>query len=135
MTTILADFTYDSAPDFAQFAHLCTGKERDAESGWDYFGARYYGSSMGRMMSPKRSLCVREARQSADPRSLLVQDDVTTLLVTVGRSRGRPSFDTCALAPVQLRSLDLHLSGNNVCAVGVYTGKDVDRFSSEVGHV
>jgi RHS repeat-associated protein len=29
-----------------------TGKERDTESGLDYFGARYYGSSMGRMMSP-----------------------------------------------------------------------------------
>ena len=29
-----------------------TGKERDAESGLDYFGARYYGSSMGRWMSP-----------------------------------------------------------------------------------
>lgn len=32
--------------------HHFTGKERDAESGLDYFGARYYGSSMGRMMSP-----------------------------------------------------------------------------------
>jgi RHS repeat-associated protein len=29
-----------------------TGKERDSESGNDYFGARYYGSSMGRFMSP-----------------------------------------------------------------------------------
>jgi RHS repeat-associated protein len=29
-----------------------TGKERDAESGLDNFGARYYGSSMGRFMSP-----------------------------------------------------------------------------------
>ena len=29
-----------------------TGKERDSESGLDYFGARYYGSSMGRWMSP-----------------------------------------------------------------------------------
>jgi RHS repeat-associated protein len=29
-----------------------TGKERDAESGNDYFGARYYASSMGRYMSP-----------------------------------------------------------------------------------
>jgi len=28
-----------------------TGKERDAESGLDYFGARYYGSNMGRFMS------------------------------------------------------------------------------------
>jgi RHS repeat-associated protein len=29
-----------------------TGKERDAESGLDYFGARYYGSNMSRFMSP-----------------------------------------------------------------------------------
>jgi len=29
-----------------------TGKGRDAESGLDYFGARYYGSTMGRFMSP-----------------------------------------------------------------------------------
>jgi len=32
--------------------HHFTGKERDAESGNDYFGARYYSSSMGRFMSP-----------------------------------------------------------------------------------
>ncbi|MBS1813671.1 MAG: RHS repeat-associated core domain-containing protein [Acidobacteria bacterium] len=29
-----------------------TGKERDAESGLDYFGARYYSSTVGRWMSP-----------------------------------------------------------------------------------
>lgn len=29
-----------------------TGKERDSESGLDYFGARYYGSSLGRFTSP-----------------------------------------------------------------------------------
>lgn len=32
--------------------HHFTGKERDTESGLDYFGARYMGSSMGRFMSP-----------------------------------------------------------------------------------
>jgi RHS repeat-associated protein len=32
--------------------HHFTGKERDAESGLDYFGARYYGSSMGRFITP-----------------------------------------------------------------------------------
>ena len=32
--------------------HHFTGKERDSESGLDYFGARYYASSMGRWMSP-----------------------------------------------------------------------------------
>jgi RHS repeat-associated protein len=29
-----------------------TGKERDTESGNDYFEARYYSSTMGRFMSP-----------------------------------------------------------------------------------
>lgn len=29
-----------------------TGKERDPESGLDYLGARYYGSNMGRFLSP-----------------------------------------------------------------------------------
>ena len=32
--------------------HLFTGKERDAESGNDYFGARYYSSTMGHFLSP-----------------------------------------------------------------------------------
>lgn len=32
--------------------HLFTGKERDAESGNDYFEARYYSSTAGRFMSP-----------------------------------------------------------------------------------
>ena len=43
--------------DWRRFAVLfvsrrSTGKERDAESGNDYFGARYYASSMGRFLSP-----------------------------------------------------------------------------------
>ena len=49
------DFIYDST---LRFLHVCafegsryTGKERDAESGLDYFGARYMSSSMGRFMS------------------------------------------------------------------------------------
>jgi len=29
-----------------------TGKERDTESGNDYFEARYYSSAMGRFLSP-----------------------------------------------------------------------------------
>jgi len=40
-----ADLNPTSKPRF-------TGKERDAESGNDYFGARYYASSMGSFMSP-----------------------------------------------------------------------------------
>ncbi|MGO9270722.1 MAG: RHS repeat-associated core domain-containing protein [Terriglobia bacterium] len=33
-------------------AYKFTGKERDAESGLDYFGARYDSSSVGRFMTP-----------------------------------------------------------------------------------
>ena len=40
---------YDDVPRCAP--HI-TGKERDAESGLDEFGARYYGSSLGRFMTP-----------------------------------------------------------------------------------
>jgi RHS repeat-associated protein len=43
---------YAMCPDATE--HHFTGKERDAESGNDYFGARYYASSMGRWLSPDR---------------------------------------------------------------------------------
>jgi RHS repeat-associated protein len=45
---IEATYTYDALPCVSQF----TGKERDSETGLDYFGARYYASNMGRWMSP-----------------------------------------------------------------------------------
>jgi len=41
----------DHCPTVAQH-YKFTGKERDAESGLDMFGARYYASSMGRFMTP-----------------------------------------------------------------------------------
>jgi len=42
--------TIGSAPDATEL-HF-TGKERDTESGNDYFDARYYSSNLGRFMSP-----------------------------------------------------------------------------------
>ena len=42
---------YMASGDDATPLHF-TGKERDTESGLDYFGARYFSSNMGRMMSP-----------------------------------------------------------------------------------
>jgi RHS repeat-associated protein len=49
-----------------------TGKERDAESGNDYFGARYYASSMGRFLSPDWSAKVEPVPYAklGDPQSL-----------------------------------------------------------------
>jgi RHS repeat-associated protein len=49
-----------------------TGKERDAESGNNYFGARYYASSMGRFLSPDWSAKVEPVPYAKldDPQSL-----------------------------------------------------------------
>jgi RHS repeat-associated protein len=41
--------------DLFQYRPHFTGKERDTESGNDYFGARYYASTMGRFLSPDPS--------------------------------------------------------------------------------
>ncbi|HET6844915.1 MAG TPA: RHS repeat-associated core domain-containing protein [Candidatus Angelobacter sp.] len=49
-----------------------TGKERDSETGLDYFGARYYGNSLGRFITPDwaaKATAVPYA-DFADPQSL-----------------------------------------------------------------
>jgi len=46
-------FSYEvSRYSYDAISHKFTGKERDIESGLDYFGARYNASTMGRFMSP-----------------------------------------------------------------------------------
>jgi RHS repeat-associated protein len=52
LTAFIYDCTSRYVPAYILIASRFTGKERDTESGNDYFGARYYGSSMGRFMSP-----------------------------------------------------------------------------------
>jgi RHS repeat-associated protein len=49
--TVYPDPDAPTTADDATPLHF-TGKERDAESGNDYFGARYYSSNMGRFLSP-----------------------------------------------------------------------------------
>jgi len=49
-------FNFEASAGTAVKFRKYTGKERDSESGLDYFGARYYGSSMGRFMSPDHPL-------------------------------------------------------------------------------
>jgi RHS repeat-associated protein len=46
------EFNYDDVRNCAPIAYRFTGKERDTESGNDYFGARYYASTMGRFLTP-----------------------------------------------------------------------------------
>jgi RHS repeat-associated protein len=51
MTTMQTNSSTTTAQVCA-FGYKFTGKERDSESGNDYFEARYYSSAMGRFMSP-----------------------------------------------------------------------------------
>jgi len=67
----------------------CTGKERDTESGNDYFGARYYASSMGRFMSPDWA-----AKAEPVPYAKLDNPQSLNLYVYVGNSPlGRVDLD------------------------------------------
>jgi RHS repeat-associated protein len=61
---------YGSGTDATE--HHYTGKERDTESGNDYFGARYYSSGMGRFLSPDWSAKVEPVPYSKmdNPQSL-----------------------------------------------------------------
>ena len=54
-TVFMHDFTPTSGAVVRAERIRFTGKERDTESGLDYFGARYYASQMGRWMSPDYS--------------------------------------------------------------------------------
>ena len=56
------------AKEHVQILSRSTGKERDTESGNDYFGARYHASTIGRMMRLDR-MNVIATRHYDDPRS------------------------------------------------------------------
>ena len=56
--------SYPTTPDV--LSEKFTGKERDAESGLDYFGARYLSSASGRFTSPDEPLY---DQQASDPQS------------------------------------------------------------------
>jgi RHS repeat-associated protein len=58
-----------------------TGKERDTESGNDYFGARYYISTMGRFMSPDWA-----DKPEAAPYTVLGNPQILNLYAYVGNN-------------------------------------------------
>jgi RHS repeat-associated protein len=56
--------------------HQFTGKERDTESGLDYFGARYYSSVQGRFTSPdpRNIIFEKDRGKSAEERAGILND-------------------------------------------------------------
>jgi RHS repeat-associated protein len=117
--TISRSHTYDASRNnqhrFAatSTAYRFTGKERDQESGNDYFGARYYASTMGRFLSPDWS-----ARMEPVPYAKLDNPQSLNLYAYVGNnplSRTDPDghCDSSATASARTKCQNvqnLHLS-------------------------
>ena len=79
-----------------------TGKERDSESGLDYFGARYYASSMGRWMSPDWADKPEAVPYSklTDPQSLNLYSYVGNNPLSHADADGHCSGDDCGKVTV-----------------------------------
>jgi RHS repeat-associated protein len=92
------DFIYDCIPHYVQprvlNASRYTGKERDGESGNDYFGARYYASSMGRFMSPDPIF--GEAERVLDPQQWNMYAYVRNNPLSITDSTGMDFNLTCS---------------------------------------
>jgi RHS repeat-associated protein len=84
-----------------------TGKERDSESGLDYFGARYYGSSMGRFMSPDWSVQAQPVPYAKldNPQSLNLYAYVENNPVTSRDMDGHGAY-CAACAAIQARMIE-----------------------------
>jgi len=66
MAHVASPLTKQRSYDYDEVSYKFTGKERDSESGLDNFGARYYGSNLGRFLSPDEPLA---DQQPEDPQS------------------------------------------------------------------
>ena len=81
-----------------------TGKERDAETGLDYFGARYYSNGLGRFITPDwaaKAAAVPYA-DFADPQSL----NLYTYVRNIPTSKVDPDGHECPQCPVIERFLE-----------------------------
>jgi len=78
-----------------------TGKERDAESGLDFFGARYYGSTTGRWMSPDWASKPEDVPYASleDPQSLNLYNYVGNNPLSKADADGHCPQCVVALAP------------------------------------
>ena len=101
------------------FAYQFTGKERDSESGLDMFGARYYGSSLGRFMTPDwaaKPVTVPYAH-FGNPQSLNLYSYVQNNPTTVGDPDGHCSSPKVGTGQVGV-CIDLYIQAKTINVVG-----------------
>jgi RHS repeat-associated protein len=115
-----------------------TGKERDAESGNDYFLARYFGSSMGRFLSPD---AFYHDSHVADPQSWneysyarnnpLRYTDPTGEIATVSQSctttNGQTTCNTTITASIAIYKADSSISDKSMDKAASTIEKAIDK--------
>ena len=124
-----------------------TGKERDAESGNDYFGARYYSSSMGRWMSPdtdfnlKRILAEpqrwnRYAYVLNNPLILVDPNGLWDIYVFRPEAKGNSAAWNRAAADAKTNGNTMHILNGSAATRGAYLDalKNGDAKVVFVGH-
>ncbi|HET9182935.1 MAG TPA: RHS repeat-associated core domain-containing protein [Candidatus Angelobacter sp.] len=87
----------------------CTGKERDTESGLDYFGARYYSNGLGRFITPDwaaKAVDVPYAEFS-DPQSLNLYSYVRNVPTTKFDADGHCLEDACVIEGIVVGGMEV----------------------------
>jgi RHS repeat-associated protein len=100
----------------------CTGKERDSETGLDYFGARYYSNGLGRFITPDwaaKAAAVPYA-DFADPQSLNLYTYVRNIPTSKADADGHDTLGDIMYAGITI--------------TGQYIGHAVVDTVSSVGH-
>jgi RHS repeat-associated protein len=104
--------------------HHFTGKERDAETGLDFFGARYYSSPTGRWMSPDWA-----AKPEAVPYSSLGDPQTLNLYGYVGNNPLSKADADGHCWPI----CELITPVANYVATHPGVAKAVDKFTNSIG--
>jgi RHS repeat-associated protein len=115
-----------------------TSKERDSESGNDYFGARYYASSMGRFLStdPSMESVLLRNPQTWNRYSYVINnpadlvDPNGELWVASGNSGNPYSWvDQCGKGQTCFSAVAVNVSGN-LRVYGSYNANDVTSYAA-----
>ena len=108
-----------------------TGKERDSETGLDYFGARYYGSALGRWLTPDwaaKATAVPYA-EFADPQSLNLYTYVRNIPTTRIDADGHCP-DACVIEGAIVVAIGEVLKDLGIMGIGVGLGWLSDHIPS-----
>jgi RHS repeat-associated protein len=114
-----------------------TGKERDSESGLDMFGARYYGSSLGRFMTPDWSDEPDPVPHANihDPQTLnlygYVQNNPLSRRDADGHVTCDPDTATWGPNGVTVTAGACHLDALDYLRLAYYTSQAINQFQQE----